>query len=182
MTLTHFLRILPPKTTSQQKRVNMATGRFYKTGAGMSAEALYLQALLPIAPEKPLDGPVRLEVMVVWPYLKSDVARKADRERKDWIAHTGKPDLDNWVKQFQDCLVKARFIARDECVYFIGVSKHRGPDHEVGVSFTLGMKEIGRRAQHEDTGYLAAELGITKRYVYMIQAEHLKRQAEGGVE
>ena len=43
-------------------------------------------------------------------------------------------------------------------------------------------KEIGRRAQYEDAGYLAAEFGITKRYVYMIQAAHLKRQAEGGVE
>jgi Holliday junction resolvase RusA-like endonuclease len=129
------LRFVPPKTTAQQKRVTTVGGKpmLYKNKKGLQADNDYLVMLKPYVPEFPLDGALKMEVTVAWPYLKSDTQLKANRDRQDLVPHTSKPDLDNWLKQFTDALVKLRFIEDDSQIVELTARKYRS-DKEVGIS------------------------------------------------
>lgn len=128
---------VPPKTTAQQKRLVIRDGRpiFFKGKKGETAENDYMSMLAPHVPAKPLMGPTIMQVQVVWPYLKSDINTKAKAARSDAIPHTGKPDLDNWLKQFTDVLCKLRFIENDAQITTILVTKQRC--RNPGISLTL---------------------------------------------
>jgi Holliday junction resolvase RusA-like endonuclease len=141
MRWTATIPIVPPKTTAQMQRLLVVKGRAMavktaKHKEGMDAIGAYLEP-----PDVPLDGPLMLDVRIVWPYTKGDTQRKADRDREDLIWHTPKPDLDNWLKGFQDLLV-SRKIIKDDChIVWVIAQKLRGPDRLVGI--TVSIEEAG---------------------------------------
>jgi Holliday junction resolvase RusA-like endonuclease len=109
---------------------------FHDFYQGMHAIGAYLEP-----PDEPLIGPLVLDVRIVWPYTKSDTQRKSDRDREDLIWHTSKPDLDNWLKGFQDLLV-SRKIIKDDChIVWVIAQKLRGPDRLVGI--TVSVEQLG---------------------------------------
>lgn len=126
--LEFFCPCVPPTKTAQQKRVNHSTGAFFKDKAGQAAVHTLQAVLVPHRPPEPISGLVALSVDVVWPFTAGDLSTKAKRELCSYglMAVGGKPDLDNWVKSFQDCLVALRFIERDELVCALHVRKFRG--------------------------------------------------------
>lgn len=139
------LHFVPPKTTSQQKRLVMVGGkpRFFKNKQGQEAEGDYMSLLAPHVPKSPMVGPTSLKVIVTWPYLKSDLSTKAKANRTDSILHTSKPDLDNWLKQFTDCLVKLRFLETDAQIVCLSAWKTRG--YSPGVYFKLQVMQTGEQ-------------------------------------
>ena len=131
-----FIPCLPPTTTSQMKRMNRASGRFFKSKEGQAAEEFYMALLQEYAPATPVVGPLKLKVIVTWPHRKSEPKRNLDHE----IPHTSKPDADNWIKQFQDVLVALRFIENDQSISDLAVSKRRGPS--AGIEVRISRIEL----------------------------------------
>ncbi len=67
-------------------------------------------SLLENAPETPFDGPLKLEVIYSFNWLKGHSSK--DKE-KGSIYKATKPDVDNLVKVFMDALEGANFITND---------------------------------------------------------------------
>ena len=139
----HFrIDCVPPSTTSQGKRavVTPMGVRFFKSKQGKDAERTYESLLAPFRPDQPVSGPVRLELVFVWPWRKSDLSTKAQqaaRSHKDarrW--HEGKPDCDNIAKQFCDCLSTLLFIGNDAKVAELHVRKFWGTSPGIEVTIT----------------------------------------------
>lgn len=119
------LPIIPPRTTSQMKRMSNTGGRlrFFKSAAGERAERDYLWLLKPHAPAAPLTGPVELAVTFCWPHNAR--TSKAQAVGSHW--KTTRPDADNLVKQLQDCLVKLQFVSDDGQIARLILEKWHGP-------------------------------------------------------
>lgn len=131
--LTFVVDIVPPTATFQAKRpvVNKKTGRTFiaKNAAGLATEATFLQMLtMGPRPARPYSGPIQLDIAVVWPHLKS---AKKHELAEGAVPHLGRPDLDNFVKQLQDCLVTSKHILKDQEIVGLRVTKYRG--HNPGV-------------------------------------------------
>jgi Holliday junction resolvase RusA-like endonuclease len=127
--ISFTLPIVPPTTTSQQKRLAMIKGKavFFHGKESTQAEADYLALMMQHKPKEPMLGPVSLSVTAVWPYLKKDVGTKKLQYREDLIWHDRKPDLSNWIKLIEDCLVRGRFIQDDsQVVHLKNIKKYRG--------------------------------------------------------
>ena len=70
---------VPPKTTSQTKRVQVVNGRprFFPSKEH-SADCRMLETLLaPHQPDHPVLGPVELLIELTWPWRSSDLNTKA---------------------------------------------------------------------------------------------------------
>lgn len=120
-----FIPCVPPKTTSQMKRVTMIgeKPRFFKGKAQAESETFFEAMLLEHRPDRPLEAPIRLTVRLVFPWRKS--------EKKRVIAfghapHLAKPDLDNWLKGFTDSLARQCFIRDDSGISELVASKSYG--------------------------------------------------------
>jgi Holliday junction resolvase RusA-like endonuclease len=102
----------------------MPTGRYSPKGQPLFRAQIYkdpkyrawcefaLPYFLGATPESPMVGPLKLELVVVLPFLKSD-QRKSHVPRK-W-AHV-KPDLDNVGKAVLDCAEEAGWFKNDSQV------------------------------------------------------------------
>lgn len=136
------LDCIPPAATAQQKRLVSVGGkpRFFKSAQQSEAESLFMALLLPYKPSAPIPAPVDVEVRITWPYLKG--TPKRIRESGVKVAHTSRPDLDNWAKGFIDLLVSLRFIEDDAHIGRLVLSKERGPSP--GVHVTLIGAIIGK--------------------------------------
>lgn len=136
-----FLPIVPPPTTSQMKRAARTKQgiRFFKSKEQQDSEHSWASVLLPHQPPTPLDGPLEVSIALFYPYTKGDTQRVRDRDRKDHIPHTSKPDLDNVVKALTDQLVRLKFIVDDSRIYDLRVRKFRAPMEDVGVSIRISF-------------------------------------------
>jgi Holliday junction resolvase RusA-like endonuclease len=116
-----LLDITPPNSTAQTKRLNRRTGRMFHTPEHQHDMAVLtlLMSTNPMRPRKPLDGPVELIIDGYWPHLKST----AKRDLMATVPKMTKPDLDNWAKGVVDCLVSAGYLASDQIVWRLTVSK-----------------------------------------------------------
>lgn len=95
-----------PRTTSQQKGVYIINGRphFYEKNKVEAARYAFTYALKPYAPEFPTIAPVKL---FVW--FTFDV-----KDKKKWGKYkTSKPDTDNYLKLFKDCMTDCGFWLDD---------------------------------------------------------------------
>lgn len=120
---------VPPKTTAQGKRVNLSTGRFFKSkqhAAEMEVLRLQLRAH---RPKTPLEGPIQLKIVATWPYPK--VTPKS--LRAGCRPKLSKPDADNFAKGVIDALVDEGFFSDDAHVWHLNVQKLFGPPESVGI-------------------------------------------------
>lgn len=128
-----FLPCVPPTRTAQQKRVRVVKGKpvFFHDSKAREAEHTYQSLLADKRPQNPATGAIRIDIEVIWPWRKCDqstVARRAltIKHKRKWF--TGKPDLDNFAKQFVDVLVTMRFIEDDKQVVELRLRKFVGEE------------------------------------------------------
>ena len=125
----------PPKTTAQMKRVAVINGRprFFHSARQQREAHTWAVLLRPHRPRVPMAGPVALSLVLVYPHLRS--TPKRDRER--WRPKVSKPDCDNVAKHLIDTLVHMRFIADDQQIAVLQVSKWHGPEDQVGIRLEI---------------------------------------------
>lgn len=90
-----------PTCTHQQKRVTMKNGkpRFYESNNIKQTRAAFEAKLAIHKPEAPFDGPIRL--VTKWCFGKSKCTKPK------W--KITKPDTDNLIKLFKDCMTQLKY-------------------------------------------------------------------------
>ena len=104
-----FLECKPPTVTAQMMRISGVRRKngqavVYKDQKLLEARALFTELLDAHKPEKPLAGPVSLSVDWYFPTTKGD-------RHLTW--KTTKPDTDNMLKLFKDCMTKTGYWKDD---------------------------------------------------------------------
>ena len=103
-----------PRGTAQMKRVNHRTGVYFKSKRLQETEDIYLNALFPHRPAKPIEGPVSVSIDFSY-------SIKNKKQRGRW--KTSKPDLDNVAKLLIDCMTKTGFWLDDSQVVMLKITK-----------------------------------------------------------
>lgn len=90
-----------PTVTHQEKKVTIKMGNpfFYDPPELDAARLKFMSLLVSHAPIEPLDGPIRL--ITKWMFGKRGC------EKAVW--KTTKPDTDNMIKLFKDCMTKVGY-------------------------------------------------------------------------
>jgi crossover junction endodeoxyribonuclease RusA len=137
MTIYFHLPIVPPKATSQGKRLCIVAGKpmFFAKKEHQQAENDLMTLCLQHRPETPMQGPVSLEVVFTFPWRKSESKK---RLAEPWAWNDTRPDLDNMAKLIGDVLTKCGFYRDDSQVAMLYLKKRWG--HEVGI--TIGLEEL----------------------------------------
>ena len=107
MRMTFFLPIVPPTVTAQEHRITGRHGQkaqIYNTPQLNDAKQKFLAYLAQHAPEKPMEGAVRLMVKWCFPMRKNSFNGQYKVTR---------PDTDNLQKLFKDCMTKTGFFHDD---------------------------------------------------------------------
>ena len=96
-----------PTVTSQQKGINGRGDKpvIYTKQELLEVKAMFMSRLMQFIPEKHYDGAVRLTTKWLYP---DQTGRHRDGEYK-----ITKPDTDNTVKLFKDCMTAAGFWLDD---------------------------------------------------------------------
>lgn len=133
------LNIVPPKATSQTKRLVMVGGkpRFFPKKEHSAAEQDLLNLCMPYRPESPMTGALVLTVHFVFPWRKSESKRNMALGRRPMDK---RPDCDNLVKLVADVLTKLHFWGDDSQVSDLRVTKAWG-DHP-GIAIEIKGVEL----------------------------------------
>jgi len=91
-----------PTVTHQEKKVNFKTKSFYEDFDLKEARSRYISLLGKHTPHAPLEGPIRLQTK--WIFFRNV-------PKVQW--KTTKPDTDNLIKLFKDCMTHCRFWKDD---------------------------------------------------------------------
>lgn len=117
----------PPKHTAQGSSMILKSKKTGKYFIGKKANSNAIQTknellamLLPYAPEKPLEGAIALQIDIFYSWRKSETKKNRAKGQMPVIT---KPDLDNWVKQFNDCLTRLAFWRDDAQVFDMHLRK-----------------------------------------------------------
>lgn len=113
MQISFNINCIPPKHTAQGSSTilkNFKTGKFFigkKSNSNATKAKNELIALIaPYAPEKPLEGPLRLTVGWSYPWRSSE----PKKNRVNGVKYCDtKPDCDNLTKQLADILTRLAF-------------------------------------------------------------------------
>lgn len=134
-----FERLEPPTTTHHAKKIVRIGGfaRLADSKALAEAKDTWDAVLMPHRIEAPIEGPVRLTIVLMWGYLKSEPKKNRDA----LLRRDTKPDLDNMAKTITDRLVKWGFIKQDSQVCDLSVSKYFGESGGV----TIRIEPVERR-------------------------------------
>jgi len=87
----------------------------------------------PYRPSKPLEGPIRLDLYVVFPWLKK---HRPKHRQNGPIPKDTKPDADNTCKQILDVLQGCGFFSNDSQISDLRVRKRFGDSPSVGVTIS----------------------------------------------
>lgn len=120
-----------PKGTSQMKRVNHRSGKFFMGKDLKLAHDLYMNSLFEFSPERPIEGPVALGL--VFAYSIKD-------KKKRGTMKTSRPDCDNIVKLVIDVMTELGFWVDDAQICQLRVTKMWSPNESAAISFDV--KEV----------------------------------------
>lgn len=109
-----FIAMVPPTITHQERKVKVVDGtpHFYEPTRLKDArrdftECLYLRKTNVVKRHPntlPLQGPIRLTTKWIWP---------GDSNHPDGAWKTTRPDTDNLIKLFKDCMTRCGFWKDD---------------------------------------------------------------------
>lgn len=135
-----WLRVTPPSTTAQMKRVQIVRNRvgryvprFFHAPELEREAHTWATLLQPYVPATPMLGAVSLDVVMVYPHRKA--TPKRDKAKR--IPKVSKPDAGNAAKHLEDILVRMRFIDDDQAVSRLSVEKWHGPADQVGIGIEI---------------------------------------------
>ncbi len=118
-----------------RKMGNKFVARVYDAGTAEGWKSLIALAARPHVPATPIDGPVRVDALWLFPRPQRLLKKKSPAER---IPHTAKPDRDNLDKASLDCLTTLGFWKDDAQVYGGTLDKFYVAVHEKpGAMFTV---------------------------------------------
>lgn len=106
----------PPTSTAQQRQF-FGKGKTALTPAAKKASATWQAIVEQHKPDKPLQGPLEVRLLVSW--LKKGFDRN--------VPKTSKPDVDNLAKLILDAMTKAEYWQDDKQVYDLRITKFDGP-------------------------------------------------------
>jgi len=138
MTILRFtLKCIPPKHTAQGSSTilkNFKTGKFFvgkkSNSKAVQAKTELMAMLMPHQPKTPLQGPLECEIDIVYPWRNSEPKKNRTAGYR-WCDK--KPDLDNWNKQFSDCLTRLGFWEDDSQVSILHLTKRWGNEPRIDV-------------------------------------------------
>ena len=87
----------PPTVTYQEHKVRVINGKpiFYDPAEIRAARELFITRIINHRPDTPWEGPVRLITKWIW---------DAGKDHDDGEPKITKPDTDNMIKLFKDCM------------------------------------------------------------------------------
>lgn len=105
MTIQFFIPCKPPTKTHQMKKVRVTKGKpiFYEPQEVLTIRQKFMATLKGYAPATPITGPVRL--LTKWCYPRGT------HDNGEW--KTTKPDTDNMIKLFKDCMTATGYWKDD---------------------------------------------------------------------
>jgi len=120
-----FIAMNPPTATAQMKQVRVVKGKpiFYDPPAVKEARRALLAHLALRKPDKPMEGPVALRVMWLFPKGKS-------HHNGEW--RVTKPDTDNLQKLLKDCMTRTGFW-KDDAQVVSEMAEKRWADEPSGI-------------------------------------------------
>jgi Holliday junction resolvase RusA-like endonuclease len=103
----------PPEHTAQHKGIGTRGGkvRVYTKEEIKEIERWYCTMLAPHRPSTPLRGPLRATITFTFPWRKSESPKN---KSWGWLPRDTKPDGDNIVKLFADCLGIVGFFQKGD--------------------------------------------------------------------
>ena len=97
------------------------------------------------APRPPLDGPIRVEILALFPRPGRMLWKRKPMPRAPFLAS---PDVDNVVKAVLDAAEKAGVLRNDRTVYSVSMEKwYCSGDEGPGVVFVLLPPDNEKRAE-----------------------------------
>ncbi|MCP4710478.1 MAG: RusA family crossover junction endodeoxyribonuclease [Planctomycetes bacterium] len=105
-----WINCIPPRTTKQHARVvrdKSGQVRAFQPAKVKQAEDTILGLFLPYAPSEPFTGPLKIELILVYPWRKGE-SKKNRQSRRRW--KDTRPDLDNSGKLIIDAIAPKFFI------------------------------------------------------------------------
>lgn len=124
-----MIQFIIPITPKAQARttagINKYTGRaqVFTPKAQRKNENDLIALMAPYAPEKPLEGPLKLSVQVGLPIPRSWSKKKQADALAGEKWPTVRPDLDNYIKQICDRMTTLKFWEDDSNVVIITATK-----------------------------------------------------------
>lgn len=128
-----FLLMNPPTVTAQESKVAIVRNKpiIYKPEKIKQAKKEIIKHLMPFKPKEPLQGPVELKVVWLFP-------RGKRHKHFEW--RTTRPDTDNLEKLLKDCMTEVGFWKDDALVVSETVYKIWS-DEPTGISIELKALE-----------------------------------------
>ena len=134
MELRFTIDCIPPRATGQSTtrvgRTKSGRGFIYKDKKGDKLRNELLLLLLDHAPPIPLESPLSLNIIFVYPWRKSEPKYKRALGQ---IPCSTKPDLDNMLKVFIDQMQTARFFLNDSGISNLSAEKYWGDHPRISV-------------------------------------------------
>ena len=117
--INFFLPMIPPTVTQQEHKIAVVNGKakVYDPPELKSARQKFISALREHKPKVKILGPVRLITKWIWPLEMLDPGQMnlMDLTGENYFVwKTTKPDTDNMIKLFKDCMTKVGFW-KDDC-------------------------------------------------------------------
>lgn len=96
----------PPTITHQEHKVRVINGKpvFYDPPELKEAKMLFMSRLIYFKPTRPLEGPLRLTTKWIWD-------KGLNHQNGEY--KTTKPDTDNMIKLFKDCMTACGYWKDD---------------------------------------------------------------------
>ena len=123
--MNFFIAMKPPTATAQEKKVRTVQGKpvFYDPPAVKAAREKLTAHLAGHRPEKPMNGPVELRTLWLFPKGKA-------HRHGEW--RITKPDTDNLQKLLKDCMTKVGFW-HDDAQVVREIAEKRWSDEPSGI-------------------------------------------------
>ena len=123
--MNFFIAMKPPTATAQEKKVSSLKDKpvFYDPPAVKAAREKLTAHLAGHRPEKPMNGPVELRTL--WMFPKGKAHRHGE-----W--RITKPDTDNLQKLLKDCMTKVGFW-HDDAQVVREIAEKRWSDEPSGI-------------------------------------------------
>jgi len=129
-----FIAMNPPTSTAQMKQVRVVNNKpvFYDPAPVKEARKQLIGHLILYRPDAPLEGPLALTVMWLFPKGRS-------HKNGEW--RTTKPDTDNLQKLLKDCMTKCQFW-KDDAQVVREVVEKRWSDEPCGIYIEIQELEV----------------------------------------
>lgn len=103
-------------------------------------KAVYKSTLLRFKPQEPMDGALRLDLVITYPRKQKHKTKKL--LNYEYLLRTTKPDIDNAAKTFVDALTETGIIVDDARIARMVLEKRFGDNP--GIQFRVSYMEPGK--------------------------------------